>query len=76
MSDWAAPDYEPTADEVQEFLAELRADRTPGSHGSIRFVPSMERLIWEVEGVYWGDRHVHEDGSVEFSYVVRPWVRH
>lgn len=75
-SDWAANDYEPTADEIQEFLEGWRGVMAEPGHGSMSILPSMERYIWEVEGVYWGHREILGDGRVSYSWLVPERMPH
>jgi hypothetical protein len=73
---WAANDYEPTADEIAEFLrAEWLDDAEPGAHGVLEVIPSMERLVWSIP-VYWGNRQVAEDGTVTLHWVLPPPCDH
>lgn len=72
---WAKNNYEPTYDEIHELIDDL-VSMTQGEshnelppHGVIQILPSMERYIWSVEGVYWSRRRVDEDGHVWFSWV-------
>jgi hypothetical protein len=68
---WAAPDYEPTAAEIVEFLADWRSTMAePGTHGNFRIVPTMAHLLWEIEGVFWGNRRVLDDGTIELDWFV------
>lgn len=67
MSDWAANDYEPTPDEIANTFGGVFDE--PG-HGEITMIASMERYIWQVEGVYWGHREVLPDGRVGYSWFV------
>lgn len=70
MSDeFAEPDYEPTADEIDEFLAAFADPPGPGQHGSMTIIPGLERYMWRLP-VFWGHRHVNDDGSIEFSWCV------
>ena len=70
MTEYAAPDYEPSADEIDEFLASMFADPpAPGSHGEIVIIPGFERYIWNFP-VFWGHRHVLPNGHVSLAYCV------
>jgi hypothetical protein len=66
MSDeWAELDYEPTPDEIRgafEF-------GSGSGHGQMILLPTMERYIWNQEGVFWGHRVVREDGLIEFAWL-------
>jgi hypothetical protein len=70
VSDYAPPDYEPTADEIDEFRAGLFSEGVkPGEHGEITLIPCYERYIWEFP-VFWGHREVDRNGHIRFSYCV------
>lgn len=69
-------DYEPTADEILEFLrAEWLEGAEAGAHGQFRVVPTMERFIWEIP-VFWGNRQVDEDGYIVLSWLLPPECEH
>jgi len=69
----AARNYEPTPGEVESWVEDMYAasDR-PGSHGTVEMIPTMERYIWRVEGIYWGHREVLVDGRVSIGWVRPP----
>lgn len=67
---WAANDYEPTPEEIDDIFAPLYAG-PPGDHGFITFVASIERYIWGFQDIYWGNRQVDEDGRVTFCWIRR-----
>ncbi len=66
---WAAPNYEPTADEMIQFLADWRETTGRSGFGYLRVVRAVEHLIWEIEGVYWGKRELLDDGTVRYEWV-------
>jgi hypothetical protein len=68
MSDFAAADYELSATEIKEWLDEWRKE-TPG-HGEMRIVPTLEPHIWRLDGIYFSNRRVMEDGTVSFSWLI------
>lgn len=69
-SEFAAPDYEPTANEIDSFLSDtFGGDLVPGAHGSVTIIPGFERYIWQLP-VYWGHRHVNENGSISLEWCV------
>lgn len=74
MSERAAPDYEPTVEEIQEFVHSFD-DCQPGQHGQLIVVPTMERYIWSIP-VFWGHREVQKDGFVSLSWFMPPFCEH
>lgn len=71
-AEFASPDYEPTADEIDSFLTGTFGENLlPGAHGSITIIPGFERYIWRLP-VYWGHRHENENenGSISLDWCV------
>lgn len=71
MSNFAKPDYEPTAEEIRIFLEDSfpAEELARGLHGTVTIIPAFERYIWRLP-VYWGHREVNEDGTIDFSWCV------
>lgn len=74
LSGRAAPNYEPTVDEIQEFIHSFD-DVEAGAHGTMTIIPTMERYIWSIP-VFWGHRSIGEDGFVTLSWVLPPLCDH
>lgn len=69
-NEFAAPDYEPTAAEIDEWLASWDADPPrPGQHGEATIILGFERYIWHIP-VFWGHRQVNPNGSISLSWCV------
>lgn len=66
--EFAASDYEPTAQEVMEFV-ELWASLKPG-HGSGQVVPTLWPHLLTIPRLYISNRRENEDGSVVFDWFV------
>jgi len=70
MSGYAAPDYEPTAAEIDEFFDLMWSDTPlPGQHGEITIIPAYERYIWQFP-VFWGHREVDAHGHIRLAWCV------
>lgn len=69
MSEYAANDYEPTVEEIHQTLGFFPLEEK-GAHGMMEMIPTMERYIWMVEGVWWANREVLEDGRIRISWLI------
>lgn len=69
LGTWAANDYEPSADEFREWIEFWREVMIEPGHGFIEMLPSMERYIWNLEGIFWGHRELLEGGRVRLEWL-------
>jgi hypothetical protein len=67
---WAQPDYEATADEIQEFIENTKREWTPGSHGSVVIIPTLEPALRAIEDLYLANRYEDEEGLLHYDWLV------
>jgi hypothetical protein len=67
MKGWASLDYEPTPNEAWTAFSDLLDGAT--GHGRIVIIPCLEKWIWSVEGVYWSERRVLDDGRISIGWM-------